>query len=181
MRKGRVLLVITILILCIISVIIVKNIYLYYSYEHGNVALLRNNQDDWFGVFDTWEHGIDERHVLKYEFNSDSSGFFYYEYYPVRSNGKRSSLYSWSSLLPFGDEHLKRYKTKILIDSSYILYLPGENSFWSDSMYSKYEVKSDSLFVDRNRKKYRYNEEPIWGLDYSWKPRFSRLFQFWMF
>lgn len=181
MKKKRVVLIISAVVLGIILSILVKNFYLYSTYEHGNVALLKNKEGDWVGVFDTWEHGIDERHVLKYEFNSDSSGFFYYEYYPVKVNGKRSSLYSWNSLLPFSEEHLKRYKTKVVMDSCYILYLPSENSLWPDSLYSKYEVRSDSLFIDRKRRKYRYNEEPIWGLDYSWKQRFSRLFYFWMF
>lgn len=179
MKKSRIIFVIAILILSIVLIPIAKNIYLYLTYEHGNNALLKGKDGRWVGIFDTYEHGMDERHVLHFDFVSDTSGYIYYQSYSVKINENYSSVYSWRSLLPFSESDARKYKSKILFDSEYITFLPGTESVWKDTLYSKYRVSSDSLFIDRSRKKYRYSDEPVWGIPFSDKPSIIKLFYIW--
>ena len=115
-----------IIILLFVVISILKNIYLYNVYEHGNQALTKVDgqpgkiEGKWKGIFDTWQHGKDERHIFEYNFTSDNTGYFYYKFYYNRINNKQSDTYSWKALLPFTEDDFKEYQSVVFIDSLYI-------------------------------------------------------------
>ena len=151
-----------IVIFSFIVILLLRNIYLFYTYEHGNNSCIKIEgtknvlKGRWFGVFDTWEHMVDERHVFKYDFDTDTSGYFYYEYYSNKIDGEPSDVYSWRSLLPYDNKEFKSYSSKVVVDSIYIVYLSGGDSFWRDPVYSKYRLVSDSLYVDTKKYNHPY-------------------------
>ncbi len=184
-KKRLVHIIVGVSIFSFIIIILLKNIYLYQTYEHGNIAFIKSEGEKdklkgkWEVTVDTWEHSVDERHVIRYNLNSDSTGIFYYDHYLNKSNGKSAKLYSWSSILPFDSKNYQTYETDIIIDSLYITYLPSEKSFWQDTVYSKYKLVSESLYIDRNKYNNHYDDEPKWELEFSFKPKLYKLFYVW--
>ena len=168
-------------VVTLISVLIVLrllvNVYLYFTYEHGNIALTRADKENttlkgrWKVVYDTFEHGYDERHHLRYDFDTDSTGIFYYDYYNKRIHGEQSETYSILAVLPYSEGSADSYKTRVRVEPGYLVHIPGEKSPWPDTVFVKYELHGDSLFVDRQRRNYRYRDAPKWGMEYSFKPR----------
>jgi hypothetical protein len=187
MDKKRLIHIVVVLLFSVIIIALLKNIYLYQSYEHGNVAFIKSKGERgklkgiWEITIDTWEHGVDERHVMRYNFTTDSTGIFYYDYYINKSNGRSAKLFSWSSILPFDSKDYKAYISNIIVDSLYIAYLPTEESFWQDTVYAKYKLVPDSLFIDSNKYRRHYTDNPKWEFQYSHKPDFYKMFYFWEF
>jgi len=129
----------------------------------------------WKGVFNTWEHGKDERHIIEYNFDSDSTGIFNYTFLYKRIDNKQSDTYSWKALLPFDKNDLREYHSKVLIDSIYIIHIPDSYSLWQDTVYAQYKINKDSLFIDRIKQDYPYTTQPVWGLEYSEKVSLKKL------
>ncbi len=173
--------------LIIILLPTIKNLLLYFKYEHGNQALIKTDgksgvlQGSWHGVFDTYQCGLDERHDLTYEFSTDSTGVLYYTFYCDRIDGNIAMVYSWNSLLPFDKVNARKYVIHLSVDETYIKYLPGEQSLYQDTVYSKYQVCFDSLFIDAAAWEYPYQDEPLWGFAFSERlATVSDLLKFWL-
>lgn len=150
-----------------------KNIYLYFNYERGNEALIKiEGQPNeiigkWKGTFDTYQCGMDERHILEYHFISDSTGIHTYKFYSKKINGRIAYDYSWEAILPFDKNESREYQYKVFIDSLYIIHFPDSNSFWQDTVYAQYKISNDSLYIDSKKQDYRYTTEPVWGMMFS--------------
>jgi|GEM_PF-4358000 len=170
-----------IVIILFIVITLLKNIYLYNVYEHGNKVLIKIEgtpgkiEGRWKGIFDTWEHGKDERHILEYHFSPDCTGIFMYKFLFKRVDNNQSNTYSWKSLLPFDENAQRKYQAKVFIDSMFIVHVPDSNSLWRDTVYARYKIRNDSLFIDRRKQNYPYSSDPVWGLEYSGKVPLKKL------
>ncbi|MEA2077394.1 MAG: hypothetical protein U9O95_05185 [Candidatus Marinimicrobia bacterium] len=161
-----------------------KNIYLYFTYEHGNLALVRVEgkpgeiEGRWRGVIDSWTHIDDRRHIKEYIFNSDGTGIYYTKTYSKRITGKSSKTYSWGAILPFDKKDYYEHSYKILIDSLYITFLPDTNAFWygQDTAYTLYKISNDSLYIDIRQEEDRYTAKPIWLYWDTEKFAFKKMF-----
>ena len=174
---------ITLSIIVIFYVInVAKNFYLYFTYEHGNAVYVRvEGQPDeikgkWKVEFDSWGHGIDIRQNVDFNVNSDSTGTFYYKDYSTRITGKSSETYSWGAIFPFDKDACYEYQCKVLIDSLYIMYLTDSRGYLQDTLYSKYKISNDSLYIDSWVRHGRYTEKPSCLNSHSKKLAFFDLF-----
>ena len=100
--------VILIILLIFIFLNIVKNIILFLTYEHGNENYIKiNNRNSknikglWKITYDTYIEGYDERNIIEYKINKDSTGVYKNVFFPNRIFGFKTELYSWLSLLPY--------------------------------------------------------------------------------
>lgn len=164
-RIVKILLFVVLTWLCLINL---RNLYLYFSYSHGQSALLKEAEHKWRGVFETWFHGVDEKHELEISLNGSDLGTFVYKYYTKKIGASSANTYSWTALLPY--EKPEVYTCSVSLDSVFIVFYPGEQSLWSDTVYAKYRLSADSLFIDRHPQGTRYESLPDWGLEYSEKP-----------
>lgn len=164
---------------------ILKNTYLYFSYNHGLTGFVKVEGEKgsivgkWARSYDTMECGMDEHHDILYTFSTDTSGIVNYKYYGEKINGNIANVYSWSSLLPFDKQKIRKHKSNIIIKSNYLIFIPDSSSSDIDLTYAKYEIKNDTLLVDQYRKSKLYNDEPNYKFLYSTKAKFTRLLLFW--
>lgn len=145
-----------------------KNFYLFLFYKHGKAHLLKISDQNWHAEFETYQHGIDEKHEQTFIFDTNGHGIFTYNYYRKKIDKKDAKTYSWRSLLPYTNPDT--YKCQISYDSMFITFFPGQESLWKDTVFAKYKVVGDQLFVDRNIQMHRYESPPTWGFEYSEKP-----------
>jgi hypothetical protein len=173
------------LILIFYVINIAKNFYLYLTYEHGNLALIKvEGQPDeiegrWKGIIDSWTHLEDRRHIKEYIFNSDGTGIYHTTTYTKRITGKSSELYSWGAIFPFDKSDYSENQYKVLIDSLYIMFLPDTNAYWyyrNDTAYSLYKISNDSLYIDISKEEDRYTAKPTWLYWDTEKLAFKKLF-----
>ena len=74
-KKRLVHIIVGVSIFSFIIIILLKNIYLYQTYEHGNIAFIKSEGEKdklkgkWEVTVDTWEDSVDERHVVRYNLN----------------------------------------------------------------------------------------------------------------
>ena len=159
-----------------------KNFYLYFTYKHDSLAWIKiEGQPDeiegrWKGIFDFWEGGHDVRHIEEYIFNSDGTGIYHTKSYQKRINGKYPEVYSWGSILPLDKRDYIEHQYRVSIDSLYILFLPDSNTYWKETIYFKYKISNDSLYVDQHGLEYhRYTTKPCWTNHYNEKIDFIKL------
>ena len=182
MKKLKVIITILLVVSC---TQIAKNIYLYAQYKHGTCTFSKKSGvkdsliGEWEGVFDTWVEGIDERYSIGYKFSSDSTGIFQYSYFRNKTDGRPAETYSWRALLKYSRDDVYTYETNILFDDEYIIYLPNGHSSWTDTVYSRYNVVANSLYVDKDKSQSRYDRKPNWCFASSSKVSFFKLLQFW--
>jgi hypothetical protein len=164
------------LILIFYVINVAKNFYLYFTYKHGDLALIKVEgqpneiEGRWKGISDHW-HGADEMRLInEFNFNSDSTGIYHEKTYSRRINGKSSEVYSWRSILPFDKNAYIETQYRVFIDSLYITLFPDSNTYWKDTVYTKYKISNDSLYIDQCvPEDHRYTEEPCWTHPLSYK------------
>ena len=87
--------------------------YLYLTYEHGNKGYRRLSgqpgalSGEFYGVFDTYQCGIDERHTIRYVIEPDSTGVQYYEFDWLRHFVGQTNIGDGLSVIPFDPAHLR--------------------------------------------------------------------------
>jgi hypothetical protein len=151
---------------------IAKNFYLYFTYKHGSQALIKvEGQPDeiegrWKANFDSFGDGFDVRHIVDFKVNSDSTGIYYEKNYSTRVTGKNTEPYSWGAIFPFDKNDFYEYQYKVFIDSLYIMHLPDSNTRFQDTLYSKYKISNDSLYIGGISFR-RYTEKPSWSNPHS--------------
>lgn len=177
--KGIIIIILFVAFIFIVNSL--KNVYLYNSYHHGEYRFIKleggNNtlSGQWLRILDTWEGGHDERHFEVYNFNDKLKGTYSDSIYSIRVNGKMSIPYSWKALLPFKKNEYDLFSIKISADSEFIKFYPDSNTIWSDTIYAKYEIKLDSLYIDKHRREFRYNKILTPDEEFSEKIHFYKL------
>ncbi|MBK7630250.1 MAG: hypothetical protein IPJ23_06075 [Ignavibacteriales bacterium] len=137
---------------------VIKNIYLYFNYNHFNNALLKVKDDNpmtigkWEGKYDPLIDSFDTRQILTIYHYKDSTGLFVIKELPYRINKSIAELYSWTSLLPFDDKRANFYKYKINVKKDYFYYIIKIKSDYGiihqDTIYNVYKISNDSLYIN---------------------------------
>ncbi len=171
----KIIKVVLIILLIFIFLNIVKNIILFLTYEYGNENYIKisnrnskNLEGFWKITYDTYIEGYDERNIIEYKINKDSTGIYKNIFFLNRAFGFRTEPYSWLSLLPFDKESSKVYFDKIVLTTKYILYIPNNNSYHSDTLYSHYEFVNNKLRIDINKFNAPNDSSAVW-MPYSSK------------
>lgn len=169
------------LILFVITVIVFKNMFLFFTYKLDIVYLEKasaNNQHQKFEAkIDTYEGGFDLRKKIILEFNKDSTGTYTTEYYYYKTDGNTSSEFSFHSLLPF-DKDKKTVDESPFIQEKEYLKIFGKDK---DTIFVKYKIVDEKLFLDKNAQYKKYANNPEWGFMFNSKPDFLDMFKFWYF
>ncbi len=169
------------LILFVITVIIFKNMFLFFTYNLDIVYLGKASGNDKLQKFeakiDTYEGGFDLRKKIVLEFNKDSTGTYTTEYYYFKTDGNTSSEFSFHSLLPF-DEDKKTIDVKTFFQEKEYLKIFEEKK---DTIFVKYKIEDEKLFLDKNAQYRKYHTNPEWGFKFNSKPDFIDMFKFWYF
>lgn len=163
----------------IIGVIYLKNTILYFTYKHGEYSFhkISPDQNEWMREIEIHPDLRDAKYIERYKFLSDDTGKYYSTWIGKKINGEQAKTYSFSALLPYDVDSAKYYESVILIDSMYIIYLPSEQSYNDkDTLYSKYLIRNDSLYVDGNRYNHKYSSTPTWEIMESIKADFIYLY-----
>lgn len=175
---------IILLIIFIPILVIIKNFILYFTYYPNEIILVREGQitknlkGNWIGEYYDFPH-MDERKIcLNYNFSNDSIGRFSYKIFSKKIDGKRSRSFSWHALLPFGDPEVYEGKVKI-IDSEYLMHIPGARSLWTDIVYTKFYTNYDTLYLDKYYLKSKYTKKPDWNSNDKLKPKLYEMLYFW--
>ena len=177
---------ITVLLVVLISPS-AKNLYLYFYYQHvpGELTKIKGNSNDltglWHRTLDTYECGLEERHVFDYEFFPDSSGVLQYTFIANKLNGHNVEVYSWSSLLPFKEKESSSYIIPFRVGTKYLTLLPGENPLFRQPSYTRYKFENGTLFIDTIIDTCQYSEKPFWENKRNMNPvSISEILQFWL-
>ena len=175
--------IVTVFIVVFIAAPIVKNMILSLTYNFGNNSYSRISGQkyklagQWECIFDTYQCGIDERHHFTYSIDDDSSGTLRYDFYPNKINGYSSNVFSYLSLLPY---NLKESTTNIYNIKFKQQYLQISGIDLQDTMYAKYKMVDDKLFIDTIWEEKEYSRNPIWEFAYSKKLYYTiDLFKVW--
>ncbi len=150
---------------------VVKNVYLFATYEHGHEALTRTAGQTgqlagvWEGTFDTYECGIDQRQSFRLALDAYGEGQLDYSFFGDRiGTSGAPNLYSWAALLPYDRDMVRTYSASVRDSSGVFVIEPGEPWFseYRETEYMAYHLRGDSLY-------FAYvnvpNDEPKeWGL-----------------
>ncbi len=174
---------VVILILLIICLSILKNICLFFEYHHNTQHLsyrecTKADIKVYEGIVDSYEGGYDARTYFKIAFVVNNNGYIYSKSFSKKIDGSVSNSYSFHSLLPYDkNEYLETIK-KISKQDEYLLIYDDSDS---DTIYRKYKVVDEKLFLDKKTQYKKYNDNPEWGFIFNSKPDFLDMFKFWYF
>jgi hypothetical protein len=168
------LIIFSVLVLLFLALPTIKNLILFATYQHGreHLDLEKGNSESiqgiWKGTFDTYQSGLDERHIFKYNFESDSSGIIEYTFNDTRKFfGKYvSNIYDWTALLPYDESEASHYETHFRRDGDYLIIEPSESWWIEEKSYIRINQDKDELYiaiVDTIG-----SEPENWGIPYSW-------------
>jgi len=169
------------LILLVIVMIIFKNMFLFFTYNFDvnyleNISV--NNQSKKYDTsIDTYEGGYDLHKNIIIEFNEDSTGTYTTEYYYFKIDGNTSTSFTFHSLIPF-DKEKKRIDVSPFIQEKEYLKIFEKNK---DTIFVKYKIVNEKLFLDRNAQYKKYANNPEWGFMFNSKPDFLDMLKFWYF
>ena len=166
------------LILIVITGIITVNLLLYFTY-HFDVEYLtktsHDGYDEYRTVVDTYECGMESQTEIIAEIYPDSTGKMIYTIYDVKIDGNGSADYTLRSLIPY-DRSIKYTDDEMFVmDKQYIKF-----KVYSDTLYRKYKIEDDKLYLDKYSRYYPYEMGPDWGFIYNESLRsFADSFAFW--
>ncbi|MBZ0181133.1 MAG: hypothetical protein K8F60_01625 [Melioribacteraceae bacterium] len=174
-----------VIILAIIFIPIFKNLYLYFDYYHNIKRLNNYNRDEsnakvFEAIVDSYEGGYDVRTYFKVVFEDNDKGYIYSKSFSNKIDGAVSSPFSFHSLLPYDKDVYLEIVRRFSKHKEYLL-IYDKNSINIDTVYCKYKIDNNYLFLDKNKKYSNYYESPDWGFMYNSKPNILDLFQFWYF
>ncbi len=152
---------------------LLKNIYLYYSYHHGDKALV-NDGHTWNGIFDIHHDGLDTHVELKLKLFNDTSGFLTFVAFGKKNDGEKAETYSWRSLLSYQKKSTDTIKLNVRLDSIY-MYGTKQIKDYPFEFCSIYKISNDSMYISYLPLRYKgkLNKSSIndinWGYGDSWK------------
>ena len=160
-----------------------KNVMLFMQYEHGRTALdkVRGEENEllgiWEGVFDTYQCGMDERHLLQFTFTSDTTGRLVYRHLYERIDGHGADIYDWRSFLPFDQKRASTYVANVIVEDENLIIIPNEAFFSPETLIATYRIEDRHMHFAYVTHRNAIPEE--WGISFSPRPHFVDLLELW--
>ncbi len=167
-----------IILLVIILISICKNIILFFSYNYDieYATKVSEKENSFSALINSYEAGYEMQKDIRVTFFDNNTGEFNTEIYNFKIDGEVSEELSFHSLLPYDREKKEVISYKLIWSDDYLKILESPN----DTIFTKYKIINNKLYIDKNRHYTKYESSPEWGFSYNKGLKFWDIFQFWL-